>query len=119
MTSAPSACARVPVLLERRVASFDLRPPFHASRGTPIAPARADDRVVQDVREEWLRRDDVVLDVELHVLGWIHSLLAIRRHVVGNRGRDYYARFIENVVEHSRPPLTRCASRDDRNGIGL
>src|ERR1700722_149512 len=33
MTSAPSAGARVPVLLECGVATFDLRPPFHASRG--------------------------------------------------------------------------------------
>src|SRR5690348_4211523 len=48
VTSAPSASPRVPVFLERGIAPFDLRPPLHASCGNQIAPARANDRVVQD-----------------------------------------------------------------------
>ena len=41
VASAPRAVARAPVFLEGGVAALDLRPPFHASRGNQIAPARA------------------------------------------------------------------------------
>ena len=119
VTSASRAVARAPIFLEGAVAALYLRPPFHASRGNQIAPPRADDRVVHDVRKKWLRRDDVVLDVELHVLGRIHSLLEVRGHVVGNRRRDDDARFVEDVVEHAGPALARRASGDDRDRIRL